>query len=81
VISQYQYERLSFLLTNVELNKHELRIIDEMLASEWFDHDDKAVTWLLDWLRAKPVRQNPYPHGTQGCYVYGCRCPLCCAAL
>lgn len=81
MISNYQYERLTYLLDNQKLNRHELKMIDEMLSSTWLDHDDAAVQWLLDWLRRKPMRHNPYPHGTQGGYVYGCRCPLCCAAL
>jgi hypothetical protein len=81
MISPYQFERLEFLLVNQELTKSELEMIDDMLASEWLDHDSQAVQWLMDWLRKKPVRGNPYPHGTQGGYVYGCRCPFCCAAL
>jgi hypothetical protein len=31
-------------------------MIDDMLSSNWVDHDDAVVAWLMEWLRRKPYR-------------------------
>jgi hypothetical protein len=77
MITQYQYERLAYLLENKELDPAELKMIDDMLASEWFEHDNAVVNWIMEWLRKKPSRE---PHGTTQRFLQGCRCPLCYAA-
>jgi hypothetical protein len=77
VITQYQYERLAWLLDEKELAPAELSMIDDMLNSRWFEHDDAVVAWIIEWLRKKPSRAS---HGTVNRFLQGCRCPLCYAA-
>jgi hypothetical protein len=77
MITQYQYERLAWLLEDKQLDSSELKMIDDMLQSQWFDHDSAVVTWIIEWLRKKPSRGI---HGTVTRFQAGCRCPLCYAA-
>jgi len=81
-ISQYQYERLEWLLENKELNLSELTMIDNMIM-HWREDDqfmvngqkvDSHVEWLLGWLRSKPSKKT---HGSFAMRAPGCPCPLC----
>jgi hypothetical protein len=60
-ISQYQYERLAYLLEEKELDNSQLQMIDDILATRWFDHDQAIIAWLMDWLRKKPMKKQIWP--------------------
>jgi hypothetical protein len=82
MISDYQYERISYLLDNTELNSSELSLIYDMLEKEWFNED--AAGWLEAWLRGKPRRQYNHPepqHGTIQRAKPGCVCSMCRTAI
>lgn len=77
MITQYQYERLTWLLEDKQLDQSELAMIDDMLRSRWCDHDSAVVAWIIEWLRHKPSRPM---HGTTTRFLDGCRCDSCYAA-
>jgi DNA-binding response OmpR family regulator len=56
-ISDYQYERLTYLIENQELSLSELQMIHDILSRDWSE-DKRVMVWLLSWLRKKP-RRNP----------------------
>jgi hypothetical protein len=73
-VSQYQYERLEWLLENKELNLPELKMLDNMIAADVCWHDGALIEWLLQWLRSKPSKKT---HGSFAMRTSGCTCPLC----
>lgn len=52
MISQYQYERLSYYIDNFKLTYEELRIIDEFLADP---ENDIRLNWLIKTIQKRRV--------------------------
>jgi DNA-binding response OmpR family regulator len=56
-MSDYQYERLCYLLKSQELSLSELQMLYDILSHDWAS-EDRVVQWLLSWLRKKPVKDT-----------------------
>jgi hypothetical protein len=56
-MSDYQYERLCYLLKYQELSLSELQMLYDILSHDWAS-EDRVVQWLLSWLRKKPVKDT-----------------------
>jgi hypothetical protein len=56
VISNYQYERLEYIIDAYNLTFEELRIIDEFIADPKMDH---KLDWLINNMRKRPYRRLP----------------------
>jgi hypothetical protein len=53
VISQYQYERLSYYIDNYKLTYEELAMIDDFLADP---NMDSRLPWLINTLQKRSHR-------------------------
>jgi hypothetical protein len=69
MISDFQYERLAWLIDNKDLSEAELRIISNLLRHTWptQESEDANMQWIIHWLREKPMKHyKPFPQPILG---------------
>jgi hypothetical protein len=61
LISDYQYERLCWLIDNKDLDERDLRMISRLLSFNWPIEQQEwgVMQWLMKWLREKPSKLLP----------------------
>lgn len=55
MITDYQFERLSYLIDNKELTESAIELIMERISNPELD---QHINWLIEWLRKKPEREH-----------------------
>lgn len=53
MITQYQFERLSYLIDNKDLSELDIEVILDRISNPELDHD---LPFLIDWLRERPEK-------------------------
>lgn len=63
MISDFQYERLCWLIENKDLSETELQTISDLLRHPWPSEGEENanIQWMVEWLRGKPSKKLPPP--------------------